>query len=78
MSYMSNAEFAPASGIQELSFDEIDYVNGASELGENVLKFAGAGALIGSFGGAKGAAVGILVGAVVGVVVTVASEEEGE
>ena len=28
MSYMSNAEFAPASGIQELSFDEIDYVAG--------------------------------------------------
>ena len=28
MSYMSNAEFAPASGIQELSFDEIDYIAG--------------------------------------------------
>lgn len=29
MSYMSNAEFAPASGIQELSFDEIETVDGA-------------------------------------------------
>ncbi len=28
MSYMSNAEFPPAIGIQELSVDEIDYVAG--------------------------------------------------
>lgn len=29
MSYMNNSEFAPAGGIQELSFDEVDQVEGA-------------------------------------------------
>ena len=28
MSYMSTTEFAPATGIQELTFNEIDYVAG--------------------------------------------------
>jgi hypothetical protein len=29
MSYMNQAAFAPAGGIQELNFDEIEHVNGA-------------------------------------------------
>lgn len=76
MSQMNHAEFALAGGIQELSFDEIDAITGASELGENVLVFGGAGGAIGGMiGGPKGAAVGVLVGAVVGVAVTVLDED---
>lgn len=30
MSYMNQSEFAPAAGIQELSFDEIQAVSGAN------------------------------------------------
>ena len=34
MSYMNaHAAFAPAGGIQELSFDEIDLVDGAGRIG---------------------------------------------
>jgi hypothetical protein len=74
MSFYDGNLVARAGGLAELTFDEIDFVGGASELGENVLKFAGAGALVGSFVGPEGTAVGVLVGAVVGVVVTVASD----
>lgn len=76
MSNMSHTDFALAGGIHELSFDEIDAISGASELGENVLVFGGAGGAIGGLiGGPKGAAVGVLVGAAVGVIVTVADDE---
>lgn len=34
MSYMSHAEFAPVAGIQDLSFDEIDFVDGAGKVGD--------------------------------------------
>lgn len=44
MSYISNAEFAPASSIQELSFDEIDYIAG----GPGPAVAAGAGAIGGA------------------------------
>ncbi len=71
MSNVAYATFGHNIGVQELTFDEIDAVGGASELGENVLLFAGAGGLIGSFAGPKGAAVGVLAGAAVGVLVTV-------
>ncbi len=76
MSHMNQEVFA-SGGIQALSFDEIDYVAGASELGENVLTFGGAGGAIGAMiGGAPGAAAGALVGAAVGVVVTIADKED--
>ena len=55
----------------ELTFEETDLVGGGSELGDNVLKFGGAGGAVGAFfGGPTGAAAGILVGAVVGTAVT--------
>lgn len=57
--------------MRELTVNEIDNIAGASEWGENVLKYAGAGALIGSFGGAKGVAAGIIVGGIVGTIVTI-------
>lgn len=57
--------------MRELTTTEFDLIAGGSEWGDNVLKYAGAGALIGSFGGPKGAAVGIIAGAVVGTFVTV-------
>ncbi|MGY1426205.1 hypothetical protein [Lysobacter sp. A289] len=58
--------------MRELSMNEIEFVAGASEWGDNVLKYAGAGALLGSFGGPKGAAIGIIGGAIVGTIVTLA------
>lgn len=58
--------------MREMSFAEVDMVAGGSEWGENVLKYGGAGALIGAFGGPKGAAIGIVAGAVVGTIVTIA------
>lgn len=61
---------ALALDVRELSFDEIDLVAGASEWGDNVIKFGGVGGAIGAFGGPQSAAVGILVGAVVGTIVT--------
>lgn len=57
--------------MRELTMNEVELVAGASEWGDNVLKYAGAGALLGSFGGPKGAAAGIIVGAVVGTIVTI-------
>ncbi|ATC23646.1 hypothetical protein [Caulobacter vibrioides] len=63
---------ALAMDVRELSIGEVDSVSGASELGQNVLKFAGVGGSIGRFGGLQGAAVGILLGAAVGVYVTFA------
>lgn len=57
--------------MRELTAEEITLVSGGSRWGDNVLKYAGAGCLVGSFGGPKGMAAGILVGAAVGTVVTV-------
>lgn len=57
MSYISD-DFAPVSGIQELSFDEIDLVNGAINRG-NVASGSLKGAAI---GGLTGALAGSLVG----------------
>jgi hypothetical protein len=71
MSNVAYANFGQSQGIQPLSFDEIDAISGASELGENVIAFGGTGGAIGSLAGPKGAAVGILVGAAVGVIVTI-------
>lgn len=48
MSYIIN-DFAPVSGIQELSFDEIDLVNGAINWG-NVWTSTWAGAVKGTVG----------------------------
>jgi hypothetical protein len=61
-----------AFDVRELSFEEIDLVNGASKWGDNVLKYGGAGGAIGAFGGLQGAAIGILAGALVGTIVTIA------
>lgn len=60
--------------MRELNFAEVDMVAGASEWGDNVLKYAGAGALLGAFGGPKGTAAGIIVGAVVGTIVTLVDD----
>ena len=65
MSYMEhNAAFAPAGGIQELSFDEIDLVEGGGVNWTAVGKFAGravgVGVRVGAWGLA-GAAVATLV-----------------
>jgi hypothetical protein len=57
--------------MRELSADEVLAISGGSKWGDNVLKYASAGALLGSFGGPKGAAAGIIVGSLVGTVVTV-------
>lgn len=48
MSYMNQAEFALAAGIQELSFAEIDHVNGAitaRQIGTGA-RFVAAGAAV--------------------------------
>ena len=76
MSYMSNAEFAPASGIQELTFNEIDYVGGGDGArgnstagGAAAARGAAIGARIGVSAGVAGpvaAAAGVVAGAVVG------------
>jgi hypothetical protein len=85
MSYMdAPAAFAPAGGIQELSFDEIDVVNGggrgdATANGAVVgagaavgymtaLRFASYGARIGIVGGAVGVIGGAIVGGAIGYV----------
>lgn len=57
MSNMNHTAFAQA-GLQELTFDEIELINGAVDWGE-----VGAGAVGGAVGGAIGGAVG---GAVTG------------
>lgn len=50
MGYMGQAAFVPASGIQELSFDEIDQVDGAQLSAAEVVTYT----LIGSVGLATG------------------------
>ena len=73
----NSAEFSAMSGIQELNFAEIDMIAGASEWGENVVFYASAGALLGSFSGnPAGTAAGALIGAAVGTVVTVLSDDD--
>jgi hypothetical protein len=57
--------------MRELTMGELDAVSGASEWGDNVLKYGGTFGAIGAFGGLKGAAAGIIIGAVVGTVVTI-------
>ena len=48
MSYMNtHAAFAPAGGIQELSFDEIDLVDGAGWIGNAARWVAGGAAIVG-------------------------------
>lgn len=67
MSYMDGGA-AFAGGIQELSFDEIELVDGASHrYAEAFLVGAAAGAFIGGFGGPEGAAAGALIGGLIGV-----------
>jgi hypothetical protein len=69
MSYMNHAEFAPAAGIQELSFDEINFVSaggadpgvgqraeGLMTLGNNMMA-VGVGATV--FSGPVGGAIGL-------------------
>lgn len=56
--------------MRELTFNEIDEVAGASEWGDNVLKWGGGLGALGALGGPKGAAAGMLVGAIVGTVIT--------
>ncbi|RRQ52512.1 hypothetical protein [Sphingorhabdus wooponensis] len=83
MSYMNtHAAFAPAGGIQELSFDEIAHV-GAGDRGSataagaiggftvaggymTALRFASYGARIGILGGAAGIIGGAIVGGAIG------------
>ena len=68
MSYMKhNAAFAPAAGIQELTFDEISEVGGGDVNWTAVGRFAGRAAGVGVRVGAWG-----LAGAAVAVVVYVA------
>lgn len=57
--------------MRTLTVDEIDEVSGASEWGDNVLKYGGALGAVGAFGGPKGAAIGILVGAAIGTIITI-------
>ncbi len=83
MSYMNtHAAFAPAGGIQELSFDEIAHVSagdrgdataagaigGAAIAGGymTALRFASYGARIGVLGGAAGIIGGAIVGGAIG------------
>lgn len=76
MSNVAYATFGQSQGIQPLSFDEIDAISGASELGDNVIKYGGIGGAIGSLTlTPQGAAVGIVAGAVVGVLVTVFDQD---
>ena len=56
MSYMNQAAFAPARGIQELSFDEIDTVGGGDVNRSAVGRFAGRAAGIGVRAGLWGLA----------------------
>jgi hypothetical protein len=72
MSYMNASDFCAPAGIQELRFDEIDFVNGAVNWRKVGNSFVG-GAIGGAVGGAvtggiTGAAFGpgALVGAAVG------------
>jgi hypothetical protein len=58
--------------MRELTLNEVDAVSGASEWGDNVLKYAGGGGALGAvIGGPKGAAIGIIGGAIVGTIVTI-------
>ena len=61
MSYMdTHAAFAPAGGIQELSFDEIDLVGGAKERGDRdgcIAMTTAVGSLMGATLGAGGGAI---------------------
>lgn len=57
--------------MRTLTIGEIDEVGGASEWGDNVLKYSGAFGTVGAFAGIKGAAIGILAGAVVGTIITI-------
>ena len=67
MSYVPTMDQFMGAGIQELTFDEIDDVMGASQWGENVLKYGGAGGFIGGLaGGPAGGAIGFLGGAAIG------------
>ena len=84
MSYMdTHAAFAPAGGIQELSFDEIEEVGGGRQaatangavLGAGsavgymtAMRFASYGARIGIVGGAVGVIGGAIVGGAIGYV----------
>lgn len=81
MSHMNQAAFAPVGGIQELSFDEIQGVDGGAgtwkELGAMVaggmIGGAVTGAIAGAVGGPGGAGAGATAGAIgggVGAVVT--------
>ncbi len=47
MSYMNQPAFAPAGGIQELNFDEIDLVDGAGSVGNAARWVAGGAAIVG-------------------------------
>lgn len=71
MSYMNQTEFAPAAGIQELSFDEIEAVGGAGrardviDYGTAVAGIVGGAVSVGlafSAGGPVGFAVGFGLG----------------
>lgn len=73
MSYMDQTQFAPAAGIQELSFDEVNAVSGGDAMGELVK--AGAKAVLRSpikFAGGVG--VGLTLAAVAVLVVAELAE----
>jgi Bacteriocin class II with double-glycine leader peptide len=58
--------------MRNLDVEECQMVDGGSQWGENVLKYAGVGGAIGSFFSPAGAAAGIVAGGVVGTIVTLA------
>lgn len=82
MSYMGHAEFAPASEIQELSFDEVSMVAGgdrgdataggavagasAASAAMIAARYASYGARIGVVGGVAGVVGGAIVGGLIG------------
>lgn len=45
MNYMSQADFAPVSGIQELSFEEIEVIDGGASA-RDVIDYGTAGARV--------------------------------
>lgn len=66
MNYMSQADFAPVSGIQELSFEEIEVIDGGASA-RDVIDYGTAGASI--VGGAIGVGLAFSAGGPVGFMV---------
>lgn len=74
MSYMNHStDFAPAGGIQELGFDEVELVDGGSSTSDTLYVVAGVAATVASVAARAGAPQVAAGAAVVGLVAFIAA-----